>query len=140
MPVEVNGVPEEPLGPPVEAAAYFVTAEALTNVAKYAQAQRGVGRRSRVEDGRLCLEISDDGVGGADARTGSGLRGLCDRVEALDGRARRSTRRPAAARPSGPRSRCRVTERGPAAGSPPRRTSSRPPSAEPKTAPDVAPK
>jgi signal transduction histidine kinase len=69
---------------PVETAAYFVVAEALTNVAKYAQATRAtvVVRRS---NGRVTVEVSDDGVGGADAARGSGLRGLADRVAALDG-------------------------------------------------------
>ncbi|HVF79100.1 MAG TPA: ATP-binding protein [Solirubrobacteraceae bacterium] len=69
----------------IEAAAYFVCAEALTNVAKYAQASRA---SVNVEhDGeRLTIAIADDGVGGADPSRGSGLRGLTDRVEALGGR------------------------------------------------------
>ena len=69
----------------IEAAAYFVCAEALTNVAKYAGASRA---SVNVEhDGeRLTIAIADDGVGGADLRRGSGLRGLTDRVEALGGR------------------------------------------------------
>jgi signal transduction histidine kinase len=69
----------------VELAAYFVASEALTNVAKYAQATvaqvRVVCARST-----LVVEIADDGVGGADPAAGSGLRGLADRVDALDGR------------------------------------------------------
>jgi signal transduction histidine kinase len=69
---------------PVELAAYFVASEALTNVAKYARATvaqvRVVCERSR-----LVVEIADDGIGGADAVRGSGLRGLVDRVAALDG-------------------------------------------------------
>jgi signal transduction histidine kinase len=68
----------------VEAAAYFVTAEALTNVAKYAQADECVVNLT-VEDGRLRIEIRDDGVGGADPSRGTGLLGLRDRVDALDG-------------------------------------------------------
>jgi signal transduction histidine kinase len=84
VPVQVSGVPSEPLPPPVEAAAYFVTAEALTNVAKYAQANE-CDVNLAVEDGRLRVEIRDDGVGGADPTRGSGLLGLRDRVEALDG-------------------------------------------------------
>jgi signal transduction histidine kinase len=84
VPVEIANVPSEPLPPAVEAAAYFVTAEALTNVAKYAQAN-GCDVCLTVEDGRLRVEIRDDGVGGADATRGSGLLGLRDRVEALDG-------------------------------------------------------
>jgi signal transduction histidine kinase len=69
---------------PVEAAAYYVVAEALTNVAKYARATEThvrVGRTTR----RLRVEVLDDGVGGANPASGSGLRGLADRVEALDG-------------------------------------------------------
>jgi signal transduction histidine kinase len=84
VPVEVNGVPEERLPPAVESAVYFVTAETLTNVAKYADAC--TASIELVVDGdRLTLEISDDGVGGAGTSQGSGLAGLCDRIEALDG-------------------------------------------------------
>jgi len=84
VPVEVTGVPSTPLPNAVEAAAYFVIAEALTNVAKYAHASQCSVCLS-LEDGRLRVEIRDDGVGGADPSTGSGLLGLRDRVEALDG-------------------------------------------------------
>jgi len=84
VPVDVSGGPEDPLPKQVEAAVYFVTAEALTNVAKYAQADSATVVLS-LDDGRVCLEIRDDGVGGADISTGSGVAGLCDRVEALDG-------------------------------------------------------
>jgi signal transduction histidine kinase len=69
---------------PVESAAYFTVAEALTNVAKYAQASYARVQAHR-EDGELVVEVSDDGVGGADATRGSGLRGLEDRVGALGG-------------------------------------------------------
>ena len=85
IPVTVSGVPEAPLREPVEAAAYFVTAEALTNVAKYARASEA-SIELATEDDCLRVSVRDDGVGGADPSTGSGLRGLCDRVEALDGR------------------------------------------------------
>jgi signal transduction histidine kinase len=68
----------------VEAAAYFVVAEALTNVARYADATQAVVRVARRED-ELCVEVEDDGKGGADPARGSGLRGLADRVGALDG-------------------------------------------------------
>jgi signal transduction histidine kinase len=68
----------------VEAAAYFVCAEALTNVAKYACASL-VRIEVRRDAGPLVVEIVDDGVGGADPGQGSGLRGLADRVEALGG-------------------------------------------------------
>jgi PAS domain S-box-containing protein len=83
VPVELDELPARDLPPQVEAAAYYVVAEALANVQKHAQARRAVVR-ARVEDDRLRIEVSDDGFGGADA-TGQGLRGLADRVEALDG-------------------------------------------------------
>jgi signal transduction histidine kinase len=70
----------------IEATAYFVVAEALTNVIKHAQAQQATVR-ARADDGLLRVEISDDGVGGADA-TGNGLVGIADRVSALGGRLR----------------------------------------------------
>jgi signal transduction histidine kinase len=84
VPVEVTGVPAAPLDPAIEAAAYFCTSEALTNVAKYAHASQASVDLS-VDDGRLRVEVRDDGVGGADLAAGSGLRGLRDRVDALDG-------------------------------------------------------
>jgi PAS domain S-box-containing protein len=84
VPVEVEQAPSGRLDPRVEAAVYYVVAEALTNVAKYARA-RVASVRVFQEDGRLVAEVEDDGVGGADAAHGSGLRGLSDRVEALDG-------------------------------------------------------
>jgi signal transduction histidine kinase len=84
IPVEVSGVPEEPLPRSVESAVYFVTAEALTNVAKYAQADAAWVELS-VENGTLRLQVRDDGVGGADSSAGGGVAGLCDRVEALEG-------------------------------------------------------
>jgi signal transduction histidine kinase len=84
VPVDITGVPEEPLPRPVEAAVYFVTAEALTNVAKYAQADTASVALSIAGD-CVRLEIRDDGVGGADSAAGGGVAGLCDRVEALDG-------------------------------------------------------
>lgn len=70
---------------PVEAAAYFVVCEALANVAKHSGAGRA-GVRGGHADGRLVLEIHDDGRGGADTGRGSGLTGLADRVSVLDGR------------------------------------------------------
>jgi signal transduction histidine kinase len=69
----------------VEAAAYFVVAEALTNVVKHAHA-RGASVNARHEGAKLVLKISDDGIGGAHATEGSGLQGMADRVEALGGR------------------------------------------------------
>ena len=76
---------EERLPAPVEAAAYYVVSESLTNVAKYAEASAVEVRVCR-RDGSAYVEVSDDGIGGANAARGSGLRGLADRVEALDGR------------------------------------------------------
>ena len=82
--VEIAAVPDERLPQPVEAAAYYLIAEALTNVAKYAQAST-VRVRVEASGERVLVEVSDDGVGGADPAGGSGLRGLADRVEALGG-------------------------------------------------------
>ena len=69
----------------VEAAAYFVTSEALANAAKHSHATE-VRIRARLERGVLLLELADDGIGGAGTGSGTGLRGLADRVEALGGR------------------------------------------------------
>jgi PAS domain S-box-containing protein len=69
---------------PVEAAAYFVAAEALTNVARYAQATRAQVRVVRGAS-TVTVDVRDDGAGGADPAAGSGLRGLSDRIAALDG-------------------------------------------------------
>jgi signal transduction histidine kinase len=84
LPVELVGSAGERLPDGVESASYFVVSEALTNVAKYAQASRASVHVSRA-DGRVTVEVSDDGVGGADPAGGSGLRGLVDRVSALGG-------------------------------------------------------
>jgi signal transduction histidine kinase len=70
----------------IEATAYFVVAEALTNVAKHAHAEHAEVT-ARVADGTLTIQVRDDGAGGA-RRNGSGLVGLADRVAALDGRLR----------------------------------------------------
>jgi signal transduction histidine kinase len=69
----------------VEAGAYFVVAEAVTNVARYARASRATVEVAREGD-QLVVTVADDGIGGADPAKGSGLRGLADRVAALDGR------------------------------------------------------
>jgi signal transduction histidine kinase len=87
VPTKVDYEGDGPLPEPVELAAYFVASEALTNVAKYAQATSASVRFARTRS-RAVIEIADDGVGGADEARGSGLRGLADRVEALDGRLR----------------------------------------------------
>ena len=84
VPVEIADIPDERLPEPVEAAAYYLIAEALTNVMKYADAST-VRVRVAAGDASALVEVSDDGVGGADPATGSGLRGLADRVEALGG-------------------------------------------------------
>jgi PAS domain S-box-containing protein len=83
VPVEV-GISAGRLPATIEATAYFVVAEALTNVAKHAHAA-SAAVAARVEDGTLCVEVRDDGVGGARLE-GSGLQGLQDRLAALDGR------------------------------------------------------
>jgi PAS domain S-box-containing protein len=85
LPVDFELLTGKRLPSQVEAAAYYVVSEALANVAKYAGAS-AVSVRVAQEDGRAVIEVADDGVGGADAEQGSGLRGLTDRVEALEGR------------------------------------------------------
>jgi signal transduction histidine kinase len=84
LPVELEGARER-LPERVESTAYFVVSEALTNVAKYSQARHARVNVTR-EDGGVRVEVSDDGLGGADPSGGSGLSGLHDRVSALDGR------------------------------------------------------
>jgi signal transduction histidine kinase len=84
VPIEVDvRLPQRP-PPPVESAAYFIVAEALTNVDKHAQASRAAVWVTRTGD-RLVLEVRDDGRGGAAAAGRSGLAGLADRVASLDG-------------------------------------------------------
>jgi signal transduction histidine kinase len=83
IPVAVE-TPTRRYPPVVEAAAYFVASEALTNIGKHAQATRA-WITVHETGGSVVLEVSDDGVGGADPRRGSGLTGLVDRVAALQG-------------------------------------------------------
>jgi PAS domain S-box-containing protein len=85
VPVELLETPEVRLPAQVEAAAYYVAAEALTNVSRYAQARSATVRVMHESDTAV-IEVVDDGVGGADPGLGTGLRGLADRVDALDGR------------------------------------------------------
>ena len=85
VPVELSATLDGRLPGPVEAAAYYIVAEALTNASKHARASR-VRVGVRRADGSVLVEVADDGVGGADQRGGSGVRGLGDRVEALGGR------------------------------------------------------
>jgi signal transduction histidine kinase len=84
VPATVEATIDGRLPAPVEATAYFVVSEALANVGKYAKAT-AVTVRADALNGMLSLEIADDGVGGADPSRGSGLRGLGDRVAAVDG-------------------------------------------------------
>jgi signal transduction histidine kinase len=85
LPVEVVDQAPDDLPAPVATALYYVVAEALTNVAKYASASRATVAVRR-EGADAVAEVTDDGVGGANAANGSGLEGLSDRVAALDGR------------------------------------------------------
>ncbi len=85
VPVELVETPDDRLPSSVESAVYFVVAEALTNVARYSQAGAATVTVAR-RNGHVEIQVSDDGVGGADPEQGSGLRGLADRVSALDGR------------------------------------------------------
>jgi signal transduction histidine kinase len=86
IPVTVTAVPADRLPPPVEETAYYVASEALANAAKHAHATT-VTIGARRLNGDLLVEVNDDGVGGANPN-GSGLRGLADRVAALDGQLR----------------------------------------------------
>jgi signal transduction histidine kinase len=83
LPVDVD-IPDDRYPAAVESAAYFVAAEALTNVAKYAHAEHASVQLT-LDREHLFVQISDDGIGGADPTIGTGLRGLRDRVEARDG-------------------------------------------------------
>jgi signal transduction histidine kinase len=84
VPVELEVTIPERLEAGIEAAAYFVASEALTNVAKYSEADTASVRVLSAA-GSLLVTIADDGIGGADPERGSGLRGLADRVEAVGG-------------------------------------------------------
>jgi signal transduction histidine kinase len=84
IPIEIMELPEGRLAAPVEAAAYYIVAEAITNVGKYSRASSATVSIRR-SNGTTTVRVSDDGVGGADPARGSGLRGLAARVEALNG-------------------------------------------------------
>jgi len=84
LPVEIEVGVGERLSAAIEAAAYFVVAEGLTNVAKYARAEH-VRVAVRADGADLVVEVEDDGAGGAEVGSGSGLGGLRDRLAALDG-------------------------------------------------------
>jgi signal transduction histidine kinase len=85
VPVQVIGATPDRLPEPVELAAFYIACEALANVARHAEATSAVVELERTPTA-LVIDIRDDGVGGASAETGTGLRGLADRVEALGGR------------------------------------------------------
>jgi signal transduction histidine kinase len=87
VPVQLNVALDGRLPEPVEVAAYYLVSESLANIGKHAQASSATINVNRC-NGEVVVEIVDDGIGGADTERGSGLRGLADRVEALDGRLR----------------------------------------------------
>jgi signal transduction histidine kinase len=84
VPVDLQVELTERLDPGVEAAAYFIVAEALTNVTRHSGARR-VSVLIERQDGHLRVQVSDDGAGGADVSRGSGLEGITDRLEAISG-------------------------------------------------------
>jgi signal transduction histidine kinase len=87
VPVRLNVELQDRLPEPIEVAAYYLVSESLANIGKHARATSATIDVSR-RNGEVVVEIVDDGIGGADTERGSGLRGLADRVEALDGRLR----------------------------------------------------
>jgi signal transduction histidine kinase len=84
IPVEIGELPGERLPASVESAAYLVISEALANIARYSRASHATVTVAR-RNGHALVEVRDDGVGGADPSRGNGLKGLVDRVGALDG-------------------------------------------------------
>jgi PAS domain S-box-containing protein len=84
LPVTLGTFPDHRFPTELETAAYYLVSEALTNTAKHAQAT-SADVRVQADDSRLVVEVTDDGIGGADPRKGSGIRGLGDRVEAVGG-------------------------------------------------------
>jgi len=91
LPVELTNLPEERLPEPVEAAVYYVVAETITNIAKHAHAESATVSVT-LAGNTAQVVITDNGIGGADPARGSGLRGLADRIEALDGSLRVESR------------------------------------------------
>jgi signal transduction histidine kinase len=85
IPVRIERAPEERFPDAVEATVYFVVAECLANVAKHATASRATVA-IKASDGILAVEVTDDGIGGADVTKGTGIRGALDRMEAVGGR------------------------------------------------------
>jgi signal transduction histidine kinase len=84
IPIDTDVQVDTRMAPPIEAAAYFLVAEALTNVARYAEATSAQVVVRHVGE-ELIVEVADDGVGGVDPSAGSGIRGLEDRVAAVGG-------------------------------------------------------
>ena len=84
VPAEVVAVPDERFDPAIESAVYFIVSEGLTNAVRHAEAS-AIQIEVTHTDGTLVAEVRDDGAGGADG-AGGGLRGLADRLAALDGR------------------------------------------------------
>ena len=84
VPVSISSVPDERLPAAAEAAIYFLVSEALANVTRYARASRVEVNVVR-HNGSVRIDVEDDGIGGADPARGTGLRGLVDRVHAIDG-------------------------------------------------------
>jgi signal transduction histidine kinase len=84
VPIDIDVRLDERLPTPIEAAAYYIVSEALTNVAKHAHANV-VELIAAHDNGVLTLQVRDDGIGGVDVTRGSGLLGLTDRAEALGG-------------------------------------------------------
>jgi len=82
--VEIVALPEKRLPPNIEAAAYYVVAEAVTNVGKYAHASVATVAVQRY-NAHVAVTVGDDGIGGADPAQGTGLDGLAARVESLNG-------------------------------------------------------
>jgi signal transduction histidine kinase len=87
VPVRLRVEVEGRLSEPLEVAAFYLVSESLANVGKHANATSASVEVAR-RNGHIVVEVIDDGIGGADTERGSGLRGLADRVEALDGRLR----------------------------------------------------
>jgi signal transduction histidine kinase len=85
LPTHLDLTIDQRLPDPIEAAAYFMVSEALTNAAKHSHATE-IRVLAAYAARRLTVEVADDGIGGATAAGGSGLRGLADRIEALGGR------------------------------------------------------
>jgi signal transduction histidine kinase len=87
VPVRLDVAIDERLPEPVEVAAYYLVSECLANIGRHARASAAAIAVSR-DGAQIAVEVTDDGCGGADTETGSGLRGLADRVEAVGGRMR----------------------------------------------------